>query len=92
MPGRNVLPLPRIRVERNHLGFGETPRGIAQHPTLGLASQLYLARDGRYTLCGVGIAWHAGESTISTVASKTSQPVIDSASQRASRVELTLPA
>lgn len=46
----------------HHTGsFGETPRGIAQHPALGLASQLYLARDGRYTLCGVGIAWHAGQ-------------------------------
>lgn len=45
----------------HHTGsFGETPRGIAEHPSLGLASQLYLARDGRYTLCGVGVAWHAG--------------------------------
>lgn len=45
----------------HHTGsFSETPRGIAEHPSLGLASQLYLARDGRYTLCGVGIAWHAG--------------------------------
>jgi hypothetical protein len=45
----------------HHTGsFGETPRGIAQHPSLGLASQLYLARDGRFTLCGVGVAWHAG--------------------------------
>lgn len=48
-------------VVAHHTGsFGETPRGIAQHPALGLASQLYLARDGRYTLCGVGVAWHAG--------------------------------
>lgn len=45
----------------HHTGsFGETPRGIAEHPTLGLASQLYLGRDGKYTLCGVGVAWHAG--------------------------------
>lgn len=45
----------------HHTGsFGETPRGIAEHPSLGLASQLYLSRDGRYTLCGVGVAWHAG--------------------------------
>lgn len=45
----------------HHTGsFGETPRGIAQHPDLGLASQLYLSRDGKFTLCGVGIAWHAG--------------------------------
>lgn len=45
----------------HHTGsFGETPKGIAQHPTLGLASQLYLSRDGEYTLCGVGIAYHGG--------------------------------
>lgn len=45
----------------HHTGsFGETPRGIAQHPSLGLASQLHLDPKGKYTLCGVGIAWHAG--------------------------------
>ncbi len=45
----------------HHTGsFGETPRGIAEHPSLGLASQLYLGRDGAYTVCGAGIAWHAG--------------------------------
>lgn len=48
----------------HHTGsFGETPRGIAEHPSLGLASQLYLGRDGKYTLCGVGIAWHAGQGS-----------------------------
>ncbi len=45
----------------HHTGsFGETARGIAQHPSLGLASQWYLSPKGKYTLCGVGIAWHAG--------------------------------
>ncbi|MGP3708478.1 N-acetylmuramoyl-L-alanine amidase [Gordonia paraffinivorans] len=45
----------------HHTGsFGETPRGIAQHPSLGLASQIYLGADGKAVLCGVGIAWHAG--------------------------------
>jgi len=48
----------------HHTGsFGETPRGIAEHPSLGLASQLYLSRDGVYTLCGVGVAWHAGNGS-----------------------------
>ena len=48
-------------VMAHHTGsFGETPRGIAQHPSLGLASQLYLGRNGEYTLCGVGVAYHAG--------------------------------
>lgn len=36
------------------------PGAIANHPELGLASQLHLARDGLFTVCGVGIAWHAG--------------------------------
>jgi hypothetical protein len=48
----------------HHTGsFGETPRGIAEHPTLGLASQLYLGKNGEYTLCGVGIAWHGGNGS-----------------------------
>lgn len=48
-------------VMAHHTGsFGETPHGIAEHPTLGLASQLYLSRNGEYTLCGVGKAWHGG--------------------------------
>lgn len=48
----------------HHTGsFGETPRGIAEHPSLGLASQLYLSPDGVFTLCGVGIAWHAGSGS-----------------------------
>lgn len=36
------------------------PGAIAEHPELGLCSQLHLARDGLFTVCGVGIAWHAG--------------------------------
>lgn len=42
-------------------GSSPGPAAIAEHPTLGLAAQLYLSRDGKYTLCGVGIAWHAGQ-------------------------------
>ncbi|MGY4098034.1 peptidoglycan recognition protein family protein [Nocardia sp. R16R-3T] len=45
----------------HHTGsFGESPRGIAEHPDLGLASQLHLSPEGVYTVCGVGVAWHAG--------------------------------
>lgn len=48
----------------HHTGsYGESPRGIAEHPDLGLASQLFLDRNGVYTLCGVGIAWHAGQGS-----------------------------
>lgn len=39
------------------------PGYIANHPQLGLASQLHLSRSGVYTLCGVGIAWHAGNGS-----------------------------
>lgn len=45
----------------HHTGsYGASPGSIAEHPSLGLASQLHLATDGTYTLCGVGTAWHAG--------------------------------
>ena len=37
-----------------------SPWGIAQHPDLGLCSQLFLRRSGKAVLCGVGIAWHGG--------------------------------
>ena len=39
------------------------PGYIANHPTLGLASQLHLSRSGKFTLCGVGLAWHAGSGS-----------------------------
>ncbi|MET9329462.1 N-acetylmuramoyl-L-alanine amidase [Tsukamurella sp. NPDC003166] len=48
----------------HHTGSNNAgPGGIAQHPDLGLASQLHLSRDGVFTLCGVGIAWHAGQGS-----------------------------
>jgi hypothetical protein len=48
-------------VVAHHTGsFGETPKGIAEHPSLGLASQLYLGRNGEVVICGAGVAWHAG--------------------------------
>jgi hypothetical protein len=46
----------------HHTGASGSPGPgvIANHPTLGLCSQLHLDRAGKYTVCGVGIAWHAG--------------------------------
>lgn len=41
-------------------GRGDNPGYIARHPALGLASQLHLNRAGVWTICGVGIANHAG--------------------------------
>lgn len=36
------------------------PREIAEHPQLGLCSQLHLSQSGVVTICGAGVAWHAG--------------------------------
>lgn len=48
----------------HHTGsFGATPDSIANHPQLGLCSQLYLGSDGVYTVVGAGIAWHAGQGS-----------------------------
>lgn len=45
----------------HHIGSNSCPPSyIAQHPQLGLCSQIHLSRSGVATLCGVGIAWHAG--------------------------------
>ncbi|AZS12577.1 endolysin [Mycobacterium phage DrLupo] len=38
-------------------------QSIAYHPSLGLASQLHLSFSGLFTVCGVGIAWHAGNGS-----------------------------
>ncbi|MEJ9078862.1 N-acetylmuramoyl-L-alanine amidase [Gordonia malaquae] len=71
--GLTVRELPGA-YQRGHGDFGEithviahhtgsngaTAESIAHHPDLGLCSQLYLGRDGVWTLCGVGIAYHAG--------------------------------
>lgn len=51
------------------------PGYIAKHPTLGLASQLHLARDGKFTLCGVGIAWHAGQGSWPGIAKNNANAV-----------------
>lgn len=51
------------------------PGYIAKHPTLGLASQLHLARDGKFTLCGVGIAYHAGQGSWAGIAKNNANAV-----------------
>lgn len=71
--GLNVAVLPGA-MDRGHGDFGTiwgvvahhtgsnaaTAQSIANHPDLGLCSQLHLDRNGKFTVCGVGIAWHAG--------------------------------
>lgn len=51
-------------VVAHHTGSNSaTPNSIAFHPELGLCSQLHLGRDGKFTVCGIGIAWHAGQGS-----------------------------
>lgn len=62
-------------VMMHHTGSnGATPESIAFHPELGLASQLWLGRDGRYVLCGVGIAWHAGSGSWAGLGTNNANP------------------
>ncbi|MGW6624216.1 N-acetylmuramoyl-L-alanine amidase [Nocardia sp. NPDC055002] len=44
------------------------PGYIAQHPSLGLASQIHISRDGVVTICGVGLANHAGRGSWAGIA------------------------
>lgn len=45
----------------HHTGGNSSPVSeISHHPSLGLCSQIHLAKDGTATMCGVGVAWHAG--------------------------------
>ena len=50
----------------HHTGSNNTTAAyIARNPRLNnqLSSQIHLGRDGTVTLCGVGVAWHAGKGS-----------------------------
>lgn len=51
-------------------GANTSAEYIARNPNLGngLSSQIHLGRDGVVTLCGVGVAWHAGSDEARTPA------------------------
>lgn len=51
------------------------PGYIASHPTLGLCSQLHLSRAGIFTVCGAGIAWHAGAGSYPGIARNNANQV-----------------
>lgn len=61
----------------HHMGAAGTagPRSIAEHPDLGLASQIYLGRDGKAVICGVGIAYHAGRGSWPGLPKDNANPV-----------------
>lgn len=51
-------------VVAHHTGSDNTPASeIAFHPELGLCSQIHLGRNGVATICGAGVAWHAGNGS-----------------------------
>lgn len=48
----------------HHIGSNKYDAwNIARHPSLGLCSQIHLSREGKVTICGVGIAYHAGKGS-----------------------------
>lgn len=57
------------------VGSNPGPGAIANHPSLGLASQIHLARDGHATICGVGIAWHAGNGSWPGLPTNNANPI-----------------
>lgn len=56
-------------------GSNPGPRAIAEHPSLGLASQIHLARNGHITICGVGIAYHAGKGSWPGLPTNNANPI-----------------
>lgn len=57
------------------VGSNPGPGPIANHPSLGLCSQIHLARNGRATVTGVGIAWHAGNGSWRGLPTNNANPV-----------------
>ncbi|NKR57492.1 hypothetical protein GS474_16135 [Rhodococcus hoagii] len=57
------------------VGSNPGPGVIANHPSLGLASQIHLARNGHATICGIGIAWHAGNGSWRGLPTNNANPV-----------------
>ena len=47
----------------HHTGGNSSANAIANHPELGLCSQIFINRKGEIWVCGVGIAWHAGQGS-----------------------------
>lgn len=53
----------------------DNPGYIANQPDLGLCSQLHLNRNGRFTVVGAGVAWHAGEGAYPGIANNNANQV-----------------
>lgn len=60
--GHGDMWSPLWGLMNHHTGASgnSSPWSIAQHPDLGLCSQIFLPRNGKAVICGYGIAWHGG--------------------------------
>ncbi|MDV8006738.1 N-acetylmuramoyl-L-alanine amidase [Rhodococcus sp. IEGM 1318] len=58
------------------VGSNPGPGAIANHPSLGLAAQLHISRSGHWTVCGVGIAYHAGQGSYPGLPTNNANPIV----------------
>lgn len=58
--GDMITPLWGLMNHHTGASGNSSPWSIANHPSLGLCSQLFLPRKGSPTICGYGIAYHGG--------------------------------
>lgn len=60
--GHGDMWSPLWGLMNHHTGASgnSSPWTIAQHPDLGLCSQIFLPRNGKAVIVGYGIAWHGG--------------------------------
>lgn len=58
------------------VGSNPGPGAIANHPSLGLAAQLHLSRAGHWTVCGIGIAYHAGAGSYPGLPTNNANPIV----------------
>lgn len=58
--GDMITPLWGLMNHHTGASGNSSPWSIAESPSLGLCSQLFLTRAGKLTICGYGVAWHGG--------------------------------
>lgn len=58
--GDMISPLWGLMNHHTGASGNSSPWSIANHPSLGLCSQLFLPRNGKVVICGYGVAWHGG--------------------------------
>ncbi|QHB37864.1 lysin A [Gordonia phage Opie] len=58
--GDMISPLWGLMNHHTGASGNSSPWSIANHPSLGLCSQIFLPRKGSPSICGYGIAYHGG--------------------------------